>query len=54
MHARIADEPRATLDYAVVAEAATLQPITHASATARILLAVRVGAVRLIDNAPLG
>jgi pantoate--beta-alanine ligase len=54
MHARIADEPRATLDYAVVADAATLQSLEKASSTARVLLAVRVGAVRLIDNAPLG
>jgi pantoate--beta-alanine ligase len=54
MAARIAAEPRATLDYAVIADAATLQPLVTVSAEARVLAAVRVGPVRLIDNAPIG
>jgi pantoate--beta-alanine ligase len=42
------------IEYAVVRDAATLLPVTSASpaAPARALIAVRLGAVRLIDNAP--
>lgn len=47
-------EAGATLDYAVVADAATLRPAEPVTAASRALLAVRVGPVRLIDNGALG
>ncbi len=48
------EEPLLQIDYAVVRDAATLQPVTQVEASSRILIAVRAGAVRLIDNAALG
>jgi pantoate--beta-alanine ligase len=53
MAARIAAEPRATLDYAVVVDAATLRPIVRVEREARALVALRIGSVRLIDNAAI-
>lgn len=50
----IAAEPAATLDYAVVVDAATLRGVTKATEDSRVLIAVRVGAVRLIDNMSVG
>jgi pantoate--beta-alanine ligase len=41
-------------DYAVVADPHTLRPVAQADATSRVLLAVHVDGVRLIDNAALG
>ncbi|MGE5756215.1 MAG: pantoate--beta-alanine ligase [Planctomycetaceae bacterium] len=48
-------EPRATLDYAEVADAETLEPLADLAVGRRAvaLLAVRIGATRLIDNAVL-
>lgn len=44
-----------SIDYADLADAASLQPITHpGSAPARLLVAARIGTTRLIDNMPLG
>lgn len=53
MAAVVQAEPSATLDYAVVVDAETLQPVARASATSRALMAARVGMVRLIDNSAL-
>lgn len=55
LRARIESEVRATLDYAEVADAETLAPIAQLGAGRRavVLLAVRVGPARLIDNALL-
>ncbi len=49
----LGDEPLIRIDYAVVRDGATLQPAATVDATSRILIAVRTGAVRLIDNAPV-
>jgi pantoate--beta-alanine ligase len=51
MQARIAAEPGMTLDYAVVADAVTLEPLTRRAAEVVALVAGRVGTTRLIDNA---
>jgi pantoate--beta-alanine ligase len=51
--ARLVAEPGVALDYAVIRDGATLQPTVVADANARLLIALRVGGVRLIDNAPL-
>jgi len=53
MHAQLDSEPLASVDYAVVVDAATLLPINKVERPAVILLAVRIGATRLIDNAIL-
>ena len=49
----LAREPAVETDYAVVADAETLQPQLRATPASRALVAARVGGVRLIDNAPL-
>jgi pantoate--beta-alanine ligase len=54
MRAVLDAEPRATVDYAVVVEPATLQPITMAGPASRALIAARIGTVRLIDNCAVG
>ncbi len=41
------------VDYAVVRDAGTLEPLGDAGASARALVAARVGGVRLIDNISL-
>lgn len=46
-------ESAASVDYAVVRDARTLQPITTATPESRALIAARVGNVRLIDNMSL-
>lgn len=46
----IADEPLAALDYAAVVDPATLAPIGTLDASARALVAARLGSTRLIDN----
>jgi pantoate--beta-alanine ligase len=52
MRAVVAAEPLVQLDYAVVVDAATLAEAATVAdpATARLLIAARVGPVRLIDN----
>jgi pantoate--beta-alanine ligase len=51
MRGTVAEEPLAELDYAVVIDPVTFQPIDRLeSAPARALLAARVGSTRLIDN----
>lgn len=46
-------EPMANVDYAVVRDAGTLEPIGAVEKPAVALLAVRIGGVRLIDNVVL-
>jgi pantoate--beta-alanine ligase len=43
----------AELDYAEVVDETTFQPLSVAHAGCRVVLAVRVGGTRLIDNAQL-
>lgn len=45
--------PLAELEYAVVVDPDTLEPLDTIGASARALIAARVGATRLIDNATL-
>jgi len=56
LRSAVESEHLASLDYAEVADAATLEPLAtlQAGRPARALLAARVGPTRLIDNAPLG
>jgi pantoate--beta-alanine ligase len=49
-----ADEPRAELDYAAVADADTLEPLEQIPGRAVALVAARIGSTRLIDNMLLG
>ncbi len=51
--AALTAQPGVTPDYAVVVDAATLEPLACLDRPARALLAARVGAVRLIDNGAL-
>jgi pantoate--beta-alanine ligase len=51
MQARLGAEPIAEVDYAVVADGATLQPVNAVHDGCRLLIAAKVGGVRLIDNA---
>jgi pantoate--beta-alanine ligase len=51
MRAAIAAEPRIALDYAEIVDADTLEPVVSLRKTCYALLAARVGATRLIDNA---
>jgi pantoate--beta-alanine ligase len=46
----VATEPRAELDYAEVVDAARLEPLELVTGDIRLLIAARVGDVRLIDN----
>jgi pantoate--beta-alanine ligase len=52
MAAAVAREPAVALDYAVVVDAADLEPATSCTGSAelRLLIAASVGPVRLIDN----
>ncbi len=50
---RLDAEPLAEIDYAVVVDAETLLPIETIIRPAVVLLAVRIGSTRLIDNAVL-
>jgi pantoate--beta-alanine ligase len=47
-------EPEAELDYAEVADARTLAPVTVCDRGARLLIAARFGRARLIDNISAG
>ena len=49
----IADQPGVVVDYVEVVDAESLRPLKRAVKGARLLLAVTVGGVRLIDNAKL-
>lgn len=52
---RLLEAGFSSVDYAVLADAESLQPLdTMPSAPARLLVAARIGAARLIDNMPLG
>src|SRR5205814_2290175 len=54
MHEELTRDPGVSqVDYAAVVDAATLEPRASVDREARALVAARVGAVRLIDNAPL-
>jgi pantoate--beta-alanine ligase len=46
----VAKEPLATLDYAAVRDARSLEPLERFGASARLLVACNVGPVHLIDN----
>jgi pantoate--beta-alanine ligase len=48
--ARLAAVPGATLDYAAVVDAETLQPVARLQGTVLVAVAVKFGATRLIDN----
>jgi pantoate--beta-alanine ligase len=50
MRKTVAAEPRATLDYAVVADPATFAEAERADKGTLLLIAARVGPTRLIDN----
>jgi len=51
MGAIVANEPRAELDYAATIDASTLAPAETADHDSHLIIAARVGATRLIDNA---
>lgn len=53
IHALVAAQPLAKLDYALIVDPETLTPMRVLTHEARLLLAVYVGKTRLIDNAPL-
>lgn len=46
----MADEPRARIDYLAVCDPRTLEPLSRVQQQAVLLGAIRLGAVRLIDN----
>jgi pantoate--beta-alanine ligase len=48
--ARLAAVPGATLDYAAVVDAETLQPVARLQGTVLVAVAVKFGVTRLIDN----
>ena len=50
MRAELASEPLARVDYAVVRDAETLEPISTATTSSRTLIAARIRAVRLTDT----
>jgi pantoate--beta-alanine ligase len=50
MHKVLAAEPRARLDYVAIVEPTRLQPIDLITQGSVVLVAARVGTVRLIDN----
>ncbi len=50
MRARLAEAPLVRPDYLVVADAATLEPLSSVRGRVAILIAARVGTMRLIDN----
>ena len=54
LRAVVGEEPRMTLDYAVIAHPVSMEPVEKASAGMVTLAAARLGAVRLIDNFILG
>ena len=54
MRQALATEPRASVEYVSIADSQTLDELFHIDRAALVSLAVRVGAVRLIDNLILG
>lgn len=54
MMATLASEPLAEVDYAAVVDGSDLSGIGEAGPGSRAIVAVRIGSVRLIDNAALG
>jgi pantoate--beta-alanine ligase len=50
MQETVANEPRATLDYAEIRDPATFLPLDTLQAPALLLIAAKVGDTRLIDN----
>ncbi len=48
--ARLAQEPRVTVDYLAIVDPDRLDPVDAACAAAFVLLAARVGSTRLLDN----
>ena len=53
MHAVLAEEPLAQVEYVSVADAETLQELDRITGPALVSLAVRLGRTRLIDNVTL-
>ena len=53
LEAAMAAHPFVQLDYALIVDPETLQPMRVLITEARLLLAVHIGKTRLIDNAPL-
>jgi len=53
MRIEFAKRPLAVLEYVAVVDPVTLEPLTSVVAPARALVAARLGATRLIDNAAL-
>jgi len=49
----LATEPLIDVDYVVVADPESLMPLDQIAHAARMLVAVRIGSTRLIDNVPL-
>ncbi len=49
----VAAEPRCALEYATVVDPLTFEPLTTIEGDALLVIAARVGPVRLIDNRPL-
>jgi pantoate--beta-alanine ligase len=49
----LAEEPDASLDYLAIVDPVTLEPLPRLSDEARIVAALYIGGVRLIDNVPL-
>jgi pantoate--beta-alanine ligase len=54
MEFRIRGTPGVELDYAVIVDTVTLQPLEQVQGKALVALAARVGTTRLIDNVVLG
>lgn len=54
LHSVIRGEPRASLDYAAIVDSTSLEPAQQVAPGCAALIAVRVGAVRLIDNLIFG
>jgi pantoate--beta-alanine ligase len=54
MHAQLAEEPLASVEYVSCADAATLAELDRVDGRALLSLAVRFGSTRLIDNEPIG
>ncbi len=50
MRRRLAGEPEARVDYVAVTDAATLEPVWRLRGRVALLVAVRIGRTRLIDN----
>ncbi len=51
---RLADAPDGQVDYVAVVDPATLEPVGVVDRSSRLVLAVRFGGTRLLDNAALG